>query len=262
MIQWKRVVTAVAGAAVALTLVIAPGAIATADPEHRGSHSGHSDRRDDSGRRGDDGFRAGTSSNDSRGDIAGRTEQSAARTGSTEQSAARAGSSAAADAARSSEDSSSGATSRPSVTTADGARTVRTARTARTADDISTGSGLRPAAPVAPSQPSAPELTPSAGVAESAPPPRSPATPVDTPADVIAPLATAPVAAPIAPPVAGLRVADVSLSALPIGPDPRPGQPMTSLFGILGLLLIPLAGAALGYRQARAARSVGALPRI
>jgi len=54
----------------------------------------------------------------------------------------------------------------------------------------------------------------------------------------------------------------MGLSVLPIGPDPRPGQPMTSLFGILGLLLIPLAGAALGYRQARAARSVGALPRI
>lgn len=58
-----------------------------------------------------------------------------------------------------------------------------------------------------------------------------------------------------------LPVAQLNLRALPLGPAPRPGQPMTSLFGILGLLLIPLAGAALGYRQARAARAVGALPR-
>jgi hypothetical protein len=259
--QWKRLVTAGAGATVALTLVIAPGAIATADPGHRGSHSGHSDRRDDAGRRGGDDFRGDTSSNESRGDSARRTEQTAARTSGTEQSAARTSSTAAADTARSSEESPSSATSRPSVTTADGARTVRTARTARTADDVSTGSGLRPAAPVAPSYASAPELTPPAA-AEPAPPPRSPATPVDTSADVVAPQAAAPVPGPIMPPVAGLRVADMGLSVLPIGPDPRPGQPMTSLFGILGLLLIPLAGAALGYRQARAARSVGALPRI
>lgn len=82
-------------------------------------------------------------------------------------------------------------------------------------------------------------------------------------AEVIAPQSVAPVLAPrTTPPVVALPVADMGLSVLPIGPDPRPGQPMTSLFGILGLLLIPLAGAALGYRQARAARSVGALPRI
>lgn len=61
-------------------------------------------------------------------------------------------------------------------------------------------------------------------------------------------------------PALALRVADMSWP-VPQLPGPRPGQPMTSLFGILGLLLIPVAGAALGYRQARAARSVGSLPR-
>ncbi len=39
----------------------------------------------------------------------------------------------------------------------------------------------------------------------------------------------------------------------------RPGQPMTSWFGLAGLLLIPLGGAALGYRQARAAKSASRL---
>jgi len=147
------------------------------------------------------------------------------------------------------------------VTTADSARTVRTARTARTADDVRTGgSGLRPAAPVAPTHidPPVPAPTPSA----AAPPPPSRTAPVNSPAEVRAPQPVAPVRAPITAPVAGLPVADMGLPVLPIGSDPRPGQPMTSLFGILGLLLIPLAGAALGYRQARAARSVGALPRI
>lgn len=235
MNQWKRLVTAGAGATVALTLVIAPGAVANAEPGHRGSHSGPADRRDDSGSLDGDGFRGDTSSNDSRG-----TAPSAGT-------------------ARSSADDPSSESRRPSVTTADGARTVRTARTARTADDAGTGSGLRPTAPVAPSFADAPEPTPAAGAAERALPARSPSAPM---VEVIAPQAAAPVPAPITPPDAGLRVADMGLSVLPIGPDPRPGQPMTSLFGILGLLLIPLAGAALGYRQARAARSVGALPRL
>lgn len=76
-------------------------------------------------------------------------------------------------------------------------------------------------------------------------------------ADVVTPLPVAPVPEPVTPPPAArLPVVDMSLPVLPIGPDPRPGQPMTSLFGILGLLLIPLAGAALGYRQARAARAL------
>lgn len=241
----KRFLTAGAGATIALTLVIGPGAIATADPGGRGSHPGHSDRRDDSGRRGGDGFRSGSSSNESDDDGARRS------------------SAAPADTARSTatEDSSSSETRRPSVNTAGGPRTVRTARTARTADDVGTGgSGLRPATPVAPSGGDAPELTPIVSAPEPPLPPRSPV-PVNSPVEVITPQTVAPVPVPITPPVAGLRVADMSLPVLPIGPGPRPGQPMTSLFGILGLLLIPLAGAALGYRQARAARSLGALPR-
>ena len=146
------------------------------------------------------------------------------------------------------------------MTTADSARTVRTARTARTADDVRTGgSGLRPAAPVAPTDVDPPVLAPTASAAQPPPPPPSlpsRTAPVNSPAEVRAPQPVAPVPAPITAPVAGLPVADMGLSVLPIGSDPRPGQPMTSLFGILGLLLIPLAGAALGYRQARAARAL------
>ncbi len=248
MSQCKRVMTAVAGATVALTLVIGPGAIATADPGHRGSASADSDRRDDPGRRGGDSSRSSVPSNEVAGN--GSRDDSAGGT----QGSGTARSSATADA-------SSSERSRPSVTTADGARTVRTARTARTADDVRTGgSGLRPAAPVAPTHIDPPVLAPTPSAA--APPPPSQTAPVNSPAAVRAPQPVAPVRAPITAPVAGLPVADMGLPVLPIGSDPRPGQPMTSLFGILGLLLIPLAGAALGYRQARAARSVGALPRI
>lgn len=239
MSQCKRVVTAVAGATVALTLVIAPGAIATADPGNRGSASADSDRRDDSGRRGGESSRGSVPSNDVAGN--GSRDDSA---GSTQQSGATA-------------DASSSERSRPSVTTADGARTVRTARTARTADDVKTGgSGLRPAAPVAPTHVDPPVLASTAGAAQPPPPPPPRTAPVNSPVEVRAPQPVAPVPAPITAPVAGLPVADMSLSVLPIGSDPRPGQPMTSLFGILGLLLIPLAGAALGYRQARAARAL------
>lgn len=229
MNQWKRLVTAGAGATVALTLVIGPGGVAHADPGGRGSHSGPSDHRDDSGRRGGEGSLGVSSSNDD-------------------------------DTGSGDEQNSSNDSRRPSMTTADGARTVRTARTARTADDVSTGgSGLRPVVPVAPSRVDAPQLVTPAGVADIAPSPRSRMARVSPPAPVFAPPA---IPVSITPPQpVGLQVADMGLPALPIGAEQRPGQPMTSLFGILGLLLIPLAGAALGYRQARAARAAGALPR-
>lgn len=53
--------------------------------------------------------------------------------------------------------------------------------------------------------------------------------------------------------------APVDLSALHAWDTSRPGQPWTSWFGLAGLLLIPLAGAALGYRQARAAKAAAGL---
>ena len=87
-------------------------------------------------------------------------------------------------------------------------------------------------------------------------------TPTIAPAPVYAPPPAVPVVAPqpvVAQQVPAPRVARVEQARLSVPDVGRPGQPMTSLFGILGLLLIPLAGAALGYRQARAARAVGRL---
>lgn len=246
---WRRFLTTGAAAAVAFTLVIGPSAIAVADPGGRGSNSGHTGSRDDSDSRGGDGSRGAGSSNESRGDSGRRSEQSSARSsGST-----------TADT----EQPSSGSTSRPAAAApgdaADSPRTVRTSRTARTAgSDVSTGgSDRRPAASDVPAGPVPPSLTSDSG---RIPDPASPSTP---PVTVRAEVAAAPVPqpAPLSQQSAALRIAQMDLTTLDLGSDARPGQPMTSLFGILGLLLIPLAGAALGYRQARAARATGALPR-
>ncbi|MGK2852559.1 MAG: hypothetical protein ACSLE3_00385 [Microbacteriaceae bacterium] len=147
------------------------------------------------------------------------------------------------------------------MTTADGARTVRTARTARTADVSAGGSGRRaPATSDIPAGLGAPKVTLDDDRTPQPPSPR----PQITPVAVFAELPAAPMPEP-APASsqrsADLRVVKMDLPVLHLGSGPRPGQPMTSLFGILGLLLIPLAGAALGYRQARAARADGAQPR-
>ncbi len=90
-------------------------------------------------------------------------------------------------------------------------------------------------------------------------PPLSPPVPTALPGPVLtapAPVAVTPQPAAVqqnslAPP------ARLEQSMLRIPDSTRPGQPMTSWFGILGLLLIPVAGAALGYRQARAAATIG-----
>ena len=232
MNQWKRLVTAGAGATIALTLVIGPAAVAIADPGSRGSSSGQSDRRAATGARAADSTSAGPASNESAGDAAGSDQPGAA---------------------------AQGRRARPSLTTADGARTVRTARTARTADEAGTGgAGLRPVAPAEPVGRALPQITTAARTPQPAAAPQPSVSPVPASADVVVSAPTAPVPQPAAsPPAVRLPVVDMSVVAvLPIGPDPRPGQPMTSLFGILGLLLIPLAGAALGYRQARAARAL------
>lgn len=73
------------------------------------------------------------------------------------------------------------------------------------------------------------------------------------PLPAVVPLAPAPPSPPPAPPPAPPWLQ--RLSAPP--PMPLPGAPTadwTGLWGIAGLLLIPAAGAALGYRQARAAQ--------
>ncbi|MDX1874711.1 hypothetical protein SBI67_21535 [Mycolicibacterium sp. 120266] len=77
---------------------------------------------------------------------------------------------------------------------------------------------------------------------------------------VPAPVAVVPQPAPLgmAPP-APHPAAPLDLSARHAWDSARPGQPWTSWFGLAGLLLIPLAGAALGYRQARAAKLAAGL---
>lgn len=226
---WKRFLRAGAGATVALALVTGPAVVAHADPGSRGSSSGPTDSRAVSGARVANSTSTGSVSNESEGVTSGGSQTTAAKPGRR---------------------------ARPSLTTAEGARTVRAVRAARTADAVSSGGArLRPVAPTEPAAQNAPQLT--ATAARASLPPATPqprVAPVEAAAGSAAP---PPVAAPVSPavtqpPVVPLPMVDMGLPVLPIGSDPRPGQPMTSLFGILGLLMIPLAGAALGYRQARA----------
>lgn len=275
---WKRFLTTGTAATVALALVIGPSAVAVADPGGRGSHPGHSDRGYETARRGDQGSRGDRSSNESRGDGARRSEQDGARrntsrrsestSAGSQQSTARGTGSAA-----TSTDQATGGTSRPNASVSgDSAAAPITAPTARTSgtagSDDSTGGGSYPRRAVSevPAEPGLPRLT--AAGDESAEPAELLTRPrisrVNTGVDVtVAPTPAAlPDPEPLSPrQAAPLRLARLNLPVAPLGSDTRPGQPMTSLFGILGLLLIPLAGAALGYRQARAARAVGALPR-
>lgn len=213
---------------VALALFTGPAVVASADPGGSGSTSGRSDSRARSGARTVDSTPARSASNEVDGAAAGSDQ---------------------------SERSSRIRRARPSLTTADSARTVRAPRTARTADDVSTGgTRVRPVAPAEPTVQAAPQLTTAAKTPLPAATPRPRVAPVVTAVDIaVAPPVTAPPPAVTTPPVAPLPVLDMSVTVLPLGPHPRPGQPMTSLFGVLGLMLIPLAGAALGYRQARAA---------
>lgn len=53
--------------------------------------------------------------------------------------------------------------------------------------------------------------------------------------------------------------AELDLAAGHAWDSARPGQSMSSWFGLAGLVLIPLAGAALGYRQARGAKAASEL---
>lgn len=92
------------------------------------------------------------------------------------------------------------------------------------------------------------------------PAPDIPAGPAPQPVAVPPPVAVVPQPAPLGilqPPAR--PSAPVDLSALHAWDTTRPGQPWTSWFGLAGLLLIPLAGAALGYRQARAAKAAAGL---
>ncbi|CDO10577.1 hypothetical protein C1S82_00975 [Mycolicibacterium cosmeticum] len=92
------------------------------------------------------------------------------------------------------------------------------------------------------------------------PAPDIPTGPAPQPVAVPPPVAVVPQPAPLGilqPPTR--PSAPVDLSALHAWDNTRPGQPWTSWFGLAGLLLIPLAGAALGYRQARAAKAAAGL---
>lgn len=78
--------------------------------------------------------------------------------------------------------------------------------------------------------------------------------------DVSPPPVVVPVPAPMGIPQSAVApAAPVELSARHDWDSVRPGQPMISWFGLAGLVLIPLGGAALGYRQARAAKAASGL---
>ncbi|MCV7357326.1 hypothetical protein [Mycolicibacterium fluoranthenivorans] len=120
----------------------------------------------------------------------------------------------------------------------------------------SSGSDMPPAAPafVAPEVTFGDGRTPGDGARQPVVSAPQPGVAIALPPVVMAvpaPLGIAPAPAPPSAPL--------DLSALHGWDSARPGQPMTSWFGLAGLLLIPLAGAALGYRQARAAKAASNL---
>ncbi len=230
----NRALTAGAAATVACALLIGSPAAAIAYPGHRGQHSGQSDRHTGSGDHDRDGARRTGDGNAER------------RTADARQPEVDSG-------ARVTRAPAAGRTSTTEVIRG----TAGPAAPARSADPVRRGSDRRP-------------WNPPPGT-DHVPPPRASAQPVTdalvetptiAPAPAYAPPPAVPVVAPqpvVAQQVPAPRVARVEQSRLSVPDVGRPGQPMTSLFGILGLLLIPLAGAALGYRQARAARAVGRL---
>ncbi|QNJ95463.1 hypothetical protein HZU40_15315 [Mycolicibacterium fluoranthenivorans] len=242
----RRAVAASATALAALVLVGGPTAtVAAAAPgdsshshggqhgnrggDHRGERGGERGPRSDSGygRAGADNRKSsvasttGDSETTSRTDTAtvSRAPQTAASTGDSESS-----------------------TATPTLSVA-GAR-------------ASSGSDMPPAAPafVAPKVTFGDGRTPGDGARHPVVSVPQPGVAITLPPVVMAvpaPLGIAPAPAPPSAPL--------DLSALHGWDSARPGQPMTSWFGVAGLLLIPLAGAALGYRQARAAKAASTL---
>lgn len=230
----NRALTAGAAATIACALLIGSPAAAIADPGHRGPHSGQSDRHTGSGDRDRDGARR-------TGD--GNAERRTADARQPEIDSGARGTRAPATGRSSATEVSRG-TAGPSAP-------------ARSADPVRRGSDRRPWNPPPGTDYPPPQRVSAQPVTDTLieSPPVAPV-PVHTQAPAV------PVAAPqpvVAQQVPAPRVARLEQSRLSVPDVGRPGQPMTSLFGILGLLLIPLAGAALGYRQARAARALGRL---
>lgn len=248
----KRAVAASATALAAFVLFSGPtAAIAVARPgDSTHSHGGRdSDRGGNRGR--DDGSRKDRPRNDSRRGESngfGRGEDSGKATSTT----------------------NSGGTSRPAATTATTASRAPQA-VASTGDSeaptptisasaadagASSGSGVLAAAPdlVAPKVTFGNGRTPGEGAIHPI---------VSLPQQgvtVALPAMLVPAPVPLGIPQAVDRPrARLDLSASSGWDSARPGQPMTSWFGLAGLLLIPLGGAALGYRQARAAKSASHL---
>jgi len=77
--------------------------------------------------------------------------------------------------------------------------------------------------------------------------------------DVAAPPVTPP--APQLPPATQLDVPPVQRAVAMLWAAAAPGRPSGVLFGLAGLILAPIAGAFLGYRQARASRAAAQLVR-
>ncbi|MGU3498828.1 hypothetical protein [Mycobacterium sp. C31M] len=283
----KRLLTTGATATVAFALLLGSPADALADRGDRGdrgSHSSQSDRRGDSGQRGR-GEHDNHRENDRRDD---RAESRDPRTGRGEQDSTPDIRRTVAETDTDTESGTEGteeewvsespaASARVSATESRQATSVAENRQATSA--AATTDTAEPAS----SGPPRPAVADRAGSERSPwnPPPGTtfdmPERPVAVvePAPSPLPQVTAPVAQlviidvpPATPPVdivpepvaAALspapRVVKMDQSILRLPETPRPGQPMSSWFGILGLLLIPAAGAALGYRQARAARAV------
>jgi hypothetical protein len=76
----------------------------------------------------------------------------------------------------------------------------------------------------------------------------------------VVPAVTQPAATPHLPPTDRLDVAPAE-RMVSLGAAAAPGQPGGLLFGLAGLILAPIAGAWLGYRQARASRAAAQLIR-
>ena len=265
----NRLLTTGAAATVALALLLGSPADAVADRGDRGSHSSQSERQGESGQRGrhdqtrgrenDRGNRRGeqgtapdtrspASDTDSgtggtEGEWVSESPTAGARVSATEsrQATSVAENRQAGSAAATTDAAAAAPAGPPRAQAADRAGSQR--RPWNPPPGTTFDMPPRPVAAVEPAPSTVPQVTaPATRWAITAAPP----------AVITVEIVPEPVATPLSPAPHMVKM-DQLIRRLP--DPPRPGQPMFSWFGILGLLLIPAAGAALGYRQARAARS-------
>lgn len=238
----KRAVAASATALVALVLVGGPTATVAAAAPGDSSHP--------------HGGQHGNRGGDHRGERGPRSDSGDGRAGADNRKSSVANTTGDSETARRTDTATVSRAPQTAASTGDSESSTATPTLSIAAARTSAGSDMPPAAPVfvAPKVTFGDGRTPGDGARHPVVSAPQPDVAIALPPVVVAVPAPLGIAPPSAPPSALL-----DLSALHGWDSARPGQPMISWFGLAGLLLIPLAGAALGYRQARAAKAASTL---